>query len=205
MKISYFFVIFCKTKIFMLKYKSNEFNNKNKKMKDFLEKYKKQKIIWNFLTILWAFVLAFSVNFLFLDWNNFSKNLTTSVLDSSKIGQKADFYLEKTSNKLVIKNSKKMENVKSLAFSLSYDISNLEINKLNSNFWKVENLWEKNSGIETFILNLDNKTFEKNEILVEINFSKKNEKLSSIINLFNSNFTDNKNEIYELTTSGISF
>jgi hypothetical protein len=29
----------------MLKYKSNEFNNKNKKMKDFLEKYKKQKII----------------------------------------------------------------------------------------------------------------------------------------------------------------
>lgn len=205
MKISYFFVIFCKTKIFMLKYKSNEFNNKNKKMKDFLEKYKKQKIIWNFLTILWAFVLAFSVNFLFLDWNNFSKNLTTSVLDSSKIEQKADFYLEKTSNKLVIKNSKKMENVKSLAFSLSYDISNLEINKLNSNFWKVENLWEKNSGIETFILNLDNKTFEKNEILVEINFSKKDEKLSSIINLFNSNFTDNKNEIYELTTSGISF
>lgn len=205
MKISYFFVIFCKTKIFMLKYKSNEFNNKNKKMKDFLEKYKKQKIIWNFLTILWAFVLAFSVNFLFLDWNNFSKNLTTSVLDSSKIEQKADFYLEKTSNKLVIKNSKKMENVKSLAFSISYDISNLEINKLNSNFWKVENLWEKNSGIETFILNLDNKTFEKNEILVEINFSKKDEKLSSIINLFNSNFTDNKNEIYELTTSGISF
>ena len=205
MKISYFFVIFCKTKIFMLKYKSNEFNNKNKTMKDFLEKYKKQKIIWNFLTILWAFVLAFSVNFLFLDWNNFSKNLTTSVLDSSKIEQKADFYLEKTSNKLVIKNSKKMENVKSLAFSISYDISNLEINKLNSNFWKVENLWEKNSGIETFILNLDNKTFEKNEILVEINFSKKDEKLSSIINLFNSNFTDNKNEIYELTTSGISF
>lgn len=205
MKISYFFVIFCKTKIFMLKYKSNEFNNKNKKMKDFLEKYKKQKIIWNFLTILWAFILAFSVNFLFLDWNNFSKNLTTSVLDSNKIEQKADFYLEKNSDKLVIKNSKKMENVKSLAFSLSYDFSNLEINKLNSNFWKVENLWEKNSGIETFILNLDNKTFEKNEILVEINFSKKDEKLSSIINLFNSNFTDNKNEIYELTTSGISF
>ena len=205
MKISYFFVIFCKTKIFMLKYKSNEFNNKNKKMKDFLEKYKKQKIIWNFLTILWAFVLAFSVNFLVLDWKNFSKNLTTSVLDSNKIEQKADFYLEKNSNKLVIKNSKKMENVKSLAFSLSYDFSNLEINKVNSNFWKVENLWEKNSGIETFILNLDNKTFEKNEILVEINFSKKDEKLSSIINLFNSNFTDNKNEIYELTTSGISF
>lgn len=189
----------------MLKYKSNEFNNKNKKMKDFLEKYKKQKIIWNFLTILWAFVLAFSVNFLVLDWKNFSKNLTTSVLDSNKIEQKADFYLEKNSNKLVIKNSKKMENVKSLAFSLSYDFSNLEINKVNSNFWKVENLWEKNSGIETFILNLDNKTFEKNEILVEINFSKKDEKLSSIINLFNSNFTDNKNEIYELTTSGISF
>lgn len=205
MKISYFFVIFCKTKIFMLKYKSNEFNNKNKKMKDFLEKYKKQKIIWNFLTILWAFVLAFSVNFLVLDWNNFSKNLTTSVLDSNKIEQKADFYLEKNSDKLVIKNSKKMENVKSLAFSLSYDFSNLEINELNSNFWKVENLWEKNSGIETFILNLDNKAFEKNEILVEINFSKKDEKLSSIINLFNSNFTDNKNEIYELTTSGISF
>jgi len=149
--------------------------------------------------------LAFSVNFLVLDWKNFSKNLTTSVLDSNKIEQKADFYLEKNSNKLVIKNSKKMENVKSLAFSLSYDFSNLEINKVNSNFWKVENLWEKNSGIETFILNLDNKTFEKNEILVEINFSKKDEKLSSIINLFNSNFTDNKNEIYELTTSGISF
>jgi hypothetical protein len=55
-------------------------------------------------------------------------------LDSNKIEQKADFYLEKNSNKLVIKNSKKMENVKSLAFSLSYDFSNLEINKVNSNF-----------------------------------------------------------------------
>lgn len=38
MKISYFFVIFCKTKIFMLKYKSNEFNNKNKENERFFRK-----------------------------------------------------------------------------------------------------------------------------------------------------------------------
>lgn len=174
-------------------------------MKDFLKRYQKRKMIWKIYMVLWAFVMAFAINFLVIDGSNFEKNLTASVLDSGKnIESKADFYFSKEENKLFLKNSKNMKNVENISFSLVYDPSSLQIDDVLTDFWKVESLSEKYTWSETFILYIDKKDFEIWKNIAEIKFSKKDEKIWTQINLLNSNFTDSEKNTYSLTTSWIT-
>lgn len=172
-------------------------------MKDFLKDYQKRKTIWKIYVVLSAFVMAFAINFIIFDWNSFQQNLKTSVLESKKIEKKADFYLENENWKIFLKNSKSMENVKNISFSLVYDMENFQIDEVKSNLWKVETLWEKFSWVETIIINMNSKNISKNDKIAEIIFSKKDENKMINLNLFNSNFSDWK-EIYSLTTSWLS-
>lgn len=172
-------------------------------MKDFLKNYRKRKIIWNVYIMLWALIMAFSLNFMIFDGINFEQNLKASIFDSKKIEKKADFYLEKEREKLFLKSSKSMQFVESISFSLVYDAENLQIDEIKSDFWKVESFWEKFSWIETFILNFSEKNISPNELIAEIKFSKKYENKKTNINLLNSNFSDWKS-IYTLTTSWIN-
>lgn len=172
-------------------------------MKDFVKEYQKRQIFWKISIVLWAFIMAFCINFLILEENNFSQNLKTSIIDSNKIEQKADFYLENENWKIFLKNSKFMQDVKNISFSLVYDSWNLQIDELKSDLSKVELLGEKASWVETIILNFENKNIEKNQKIAEIYFSKKDENKISSINLLNSNFSDSKETFY-LTTSGIN-
>lgn len=174
-------------------------------MKDFLKKYEnRKKFIWKVYMVLWALITAFSVNFLLFDGTDFEKNLTASIINSNQQEKKADFYLENANWKVFLKNFKNMENVKNISFSLVYDAENIEISEIKSPFADVELLWEKFSGIETVILNFDSKNFSEKEDIVEISFVKKDENKISNLNLLNSNFTDLEENIYNLTTSGIS-
>lgn len=172
-------------------------------MKDFIKKYRKNKLLTNIYTVLWAFVLAFCFNFLILDWNDFSKNLQASVLNSKVKNENVwDFYLEKNWEKIFLKNAKKMQKVKNFSFSIIYDKEKIEIKNINSSFWKIDFLWEKWNGIETIIIHWDKKSFDLWENLAEISFLKKKDEKSQV-NLFNANFLDEKNETYNLTTSWI--
>lgn len=173
-------------------------------MKDFIKDYRKRKMIWNFYIILSAFIMAFTLNFFVLDWTNLENNLKTSILDSSSNSEiKADIFTEIKENKIILKNSKEMKNVKSISFSIAYDNSKIEILEWKSNLEKPEILGEKWSWIETFIINFNEKNIFKNEILAEINF-KKLEETNSRINLLNANFTDSEENIFELTTSWVN-
>lgn len=174
-------------------------------MKDFLKKYEKRKILTNIYTVLWAFVLALSMNFLLFEDDNLTKTLKTSVLESNQTKENFwDFYLAKDSEKIFLKNSKKMSNVKSFSFSVVYDSENLQIDEIKSKFWEVESLWERWTWLETFIVYNSGQSLDLNEVLAEINFSKKDENKITQLNLINSNFIDSSENIYSLTTSWIN-
>lgn len=174
-------------------------------MKDFLAKYKNRKIIWNIYIALASLGMAFIINILFIDWTNFEKNLRTSILDSWVVTEaKADIFLWIDWEKVILKNSKEMQNVENISFSIVYDNSNLEISEIKSSLWEVKILWEKWSWIETVLINPNGKNIEKNKNLVELIFSKKEPESSTQINLFNSNFTDSSGTIFSLTTSWLS-
>ena len=174
-------------------------------MKDFLAKYKNRKIIWNIYIALASLGMAFIINILFIDWTNFEKNLRTSILDSWVVTEaKADIFLWIDWEKVILKNSKEMQNVENISFSIVYDNSNLEISEIKSDLWEVKILWENWSWIETILINHNGKNIEKNKNLVELIFSKKEPESSTQINLFNSNFTDSSGTIFSLTTSWLS-
>lgn len=173
-------------------------------MKDFLQKYKNKKIIWNIYIILSAFLMAFFINFLVIDWTNIWNNLKTSILESwINYEKKADIYLEKKDKQVFLKNSKEIKNTKNISFSIVYDNSNTEVLEIKSNIWKVDYLWEKWSWIETIIINIENKDIKKDENIAEIIFNKKEDK-SSQINIINWNFTDIEENIFNLTSSWTS-
>ncbi|MBF0913602.1 hypothetical protein HXK64_01380 [Candidatus Gracilibacteria bacterium] len=174
-------------------------------MKDFLAKYKNRKIIGNIYIALASLGMAFIINILFIDGTNFEKNLRTSILDSGVVTEaKADIFLGIDGEKVILKNSKEMQNVENISFSIVYDNSNLEISEIKSSLGEVKILGEKGSGIETILINPNGKNIEKNKNLVELIFSKKEPESSTQINLFNSNFTDSSGTIFSLTTSGLS-
>lgn len=174
-------------------------------MKDFLAKYKNRQIIWNIYIALASLGMAFIINILFIDWTNFEKNLRTSILDSGITTEaKADIYLWVNWEKIILQNSKEMQKVENISFSVVYDNSNLEISEIKSDLWEIKILWEKWSGIETILIDINGKNIEKNKNLIELNFTKKDPEYTTQINLFNSNFTDSSGTIYSLTTSWIS-
>ncbi len=172
--------------------------------KDFLKKYKKSKIISNITIIIISIIIAFAINFLVLDKSNFWNNIKTSILDIKNQQNKADLFFKKNNNQIILKNSKILNNTKSLSFSLIYNPENIEIKSINcnsNNLIKIENTpW-----IKAIIVNYNNPiNITKNTHICKINILKKQIK-SEQLNLINSNFTTKTWETFLLTTSGITF
>lgn len=171
-------------------------------MKDFLKKYHNKKIIANSGTILASLVLAFGINEFLVDWTDMGNNLKASVINSQLQEEKSDFYLENVENKVVIKNSKLMSKVKSITTSITYNPQETQIISFNSSLWEVVELWDWEGGFKTFLIVTSWENIEINKDILEIETSKDN---SSQINLINSSFKDENDEIYKLTTSWITY
>lgn len=173
-------------------------------MKDFLQKYQKQNNMSNLAIIVTSLILAIWINIFLVDGTNIWNKLKTSVLDSNQSEIKADLYIEKKDDKILIKNSKDILEAKNLSFSITYNPNLLEIKEVKSDLWENMLLWEKNTWFETYIVNISWKNVFKNNNIVEI-IATKNNNESTQINMINANFNDNSGEKYNLSTSWLTF
>lgn len=173
-------------------------------MKDFLKKYQNQNNMSNLAIIITSLILAIWINIFLIDWTDIWNKLKTSVLDSNQNEIKADLYIEKVDNKILIKNSKDILGTKNISFSITYNPSLIEIKEVRSNLWENMILWEKNTWFETYLLNISWKDISKNTPIAEI-IASKNKDESTQINMINANFIDNSDEKYNLSTSWITF
>ncbi|MDD3793935.1 MAG: hypothetical protein PHI37_03925 [Candidatus Gracilibacteria bacterium] len=173
-------------------------------MKDFLKKYQNQNNMSNLAIIITSLILAIGINIFLIDGTDIGNKLKTSVLDSNQNEIKADLYIEKVDNKILIKNSKDILGTKNISFSITYNPSLIEIKEVRSNLGENMILGEKNTGFETYLLNISGKDISKNTPIAEI-IASKNKDESTQINMINANFIDNSDEKYNLSTSGITF
>jgi hypothetical protein len=172
--------------------------------KDYLNKYKKNKIISNLSIIITSLIIALSINFLILDNSNFWKNLKSSVLEAQEQNKKADLYLENNKWNLILKNSKNINQAKSLSFSISYNPENVEITNIECNSNELIKI-ENTPWIKAIIINYKtNKDIKSKSKICKIKYNKKENK-SEQLNLINSNFTDKTWEVFLLSTSWITF
>ncbi len=173
-------------------------------MKDFLEKYHKKNFMSNVFVILWALVMAFWINFFLLEWNDFGRNLKTSVLDIKNIEKKADLILEESNWKVILKNTKNIENMTSFSVSLSYNPEDIIVSDIKSKIWELSVLWDKSYWMVNIIVSSSSTNIKANHDILEITVEKKAEN-KVWLNLVNGNFTDKTGEKFELTSSGIIF
>ncbi len=173
-------------------------------MKDFLKKYHNKKVIWNIWIAVTSLVLAFWINLFLIDSTYMWKELKTSVLDTKIAEVKADLFLEKSENKIIVKNSKDILNTKNISLSITYNPEDLEIVNINSKLWEVSVLWEKNSWFETILLSMEANDIKSSDNLIEIETSVKQVK-STQLNMINANFKDANWEQYDLSTSWLTF
>lgn len=173
-------------------------------MKDFLQKYQKQNTISNLGIIITSLVLAIWINIFLVDGTNIWNKLKTSVLDSNQSEIKADLYIEKKDDKILIKNSKDILEAKNLSFSITYNPNLLEIKEVISDLWENMLLWEKNTWFETYLISIPWNDIWKNSNIAEVIISKKYDE-STQLNMINANFSDNSGEKYNLSTSWLTF
>lgn len=173
-------------------------------MKDFLKKYHNKKVIWNIWIAVTSLILAFWINLFLIDSTSMWKELKTSVLDTKVSEVKADLFLEKSENKIIVKNSKDILNTKNISLSITYNPEDLEIVNINSKLWEVSVLWEKNSWFETILLNMEANDIKSSDNLIEIETSVKQVK-STQLNMINANFKDANWDQYDLSTSWLTF
>lgn len=175
-------------------------------MKDFLKKYHTKKNIWNLGIVVASLIMAIWINIFLVDWTEMWTNLKASVLWSTIVNNeiKADIYLERNENEVILKNSKNISNTESISFSLTYNPTNVTILEIKSDIWEVMKLWESNTWIETIIISNIWKNIDSNSILASITTEKQEEK-SEQLNLINANFRDLDEEGFELSTSWITF
>lgn len=169
-------------------------------MTDILNKYNKQKRFSNISIVATSLVFAVGINVFLFDDSSLAKNLKTSVIDSEAQTQTSDLYLEQDAVYFSLFSSKNMTNVKNVTFSVVYNPENINILKTNG-----LQLISRSAGISTYILQFETpKNIIKGEkvALLEIN---KNKNKAENINIVEANFTDNSNNTYSLSTSGITF
>lgn len=182
-------------------------------MEDILTKYKKKKKYQRFGIITVSLVLAISINYAFSNtkvWEYIKTNIQEQW--NKKSLEKAYIYLEKVEGSInsimKLKNSKKMSEVKTITFSMTYNPGNVNIKNIFSDIqWSnISNLWEKNQWYTTVTITFDNYIdIEKNQDIANILVEKNNIDLLENINLINVNFEDKEWIIYKLTMSGIDF
>ena len=146
----------------------------------------------------------FWINLFLIDSTYMWKELKTSVLDTKIAEVKADLFLEKSENKIIVKNSKDILNTKNISLSITYNPEDLEIVNINSKLWEVSVLWEKNSWFETILLSMEANDIKSSDNLIEIETSVKQVK-STQLNMINANFKDANWEQYDLSTSWLTF
>ena len=172
---------------------------------DFLEQYKKNKLINN-LSIIWiSLALALAINFTFLNPNFDSKNLKANILENQKKENLGDIYLEKENNKIVLKTNWDIKNISSLSLSLVYNPENIEIWEITPRLNSEIDIIANEDWIKTFIINYkDNYNIKAWEKIFSFDYTKKSQKTENI-NIINSNFTNSNWQTFELTNNWISF
>jgi len=179
-------------------------------MEDVIKKYNSTKKIKNIFILITSLSLALWLNLFFSNtdmWNY----IKSSVLDTWNLNKDIwELYLENNTlwwnNIINVLNSKQLNNVQTLSFSIMYNPENIEIkdeiiNIKNADFVK---LWKLNNWFYSLIINFEeNTTINKGENIFSFIINKKTSEQENI-NLINANFEDTEIK-YSLTTSWIEF
>ena len=174
-------------------------------MKDIMKGYKKHKVVSNMWVVIISLALALGINFFVIDWTELWKHLKVSVLNT-QTKNKADIFLEKDWEKIVIKNSKKIKLLENISFSINYDPLGIKLKNMNSDLaWSNITELSNTPGFSTIIIDLDIPiNLKESETLFSFLPIKTQEKVENI-NIINANFSDSSSESYDLTTSWITF
>lgn len=173
-------------------------------MKDILKKYKNSILISNTWIIVTSLIVALWINFFIIDWTSLWTNLKTSILNANSVENKADIYLENTENKMILKANKDMKAIKNISLSITSNPENVIIKNILNTENQIVNIWNED-WINSVILNFNNsKNINSWETILEFDTEKKTQK-SENINIINANFTDETWEMYNLSTSWITF
>lgn len=172
-------------------------------MKDFIKKYQNHKFMTNVNIVLASLVLATLLNVFVID-GTIWQSLKTSILNSNVSNEKADVFIKKINNELFLVANKNMNNLNTLALSISYNPENITLSDIKSELWQIANI-SNTDWISSVILTTDKpKNIVKWDKLLQIITSKKEEKTENI-NIVNANFSDDNKGQYLLSTSGITF
>ena len=173
-------------------------------MKDILTNYKKHKIFQNIFLVISSLVLAIAIHIFIIDSDNI-QFLKTNVLESSSSYNNSDIYLEKAENQeIILKNSKSMDNVKSISFSLFFDEDALTIKNISPQANGDISIISQSGGIAQYIVSFDSaQDLTQNTEFARISTEKLQE--NAVINISSAQFYDLEDKSYLLSSSGIHF
>lgn len=174
-------------------------------MLKFFQKNRKQRKIKTISIIITSLVLAFVINFYYLNNNPSINKLQANILNTWENSKTWDFYLEKNSSNIVLKNNKTMKNVKEISLSLAFNPENISINNINLGIWWNLREISNETWIITFLITQSQiQDLGIWTIIFDFQYTKKTEKLENI-NIVNANFTDWDNQAFWLSSSWIEF
>jgi len=101
--------------------------------------------------------------------------------------------------------NKKLNNIKNLTISFAYNPENVTLNDIISSYNSNHDVFSNTPWISSISINYPtNQSFELWEKVLELNITKNNQE-SEQLNIISANFTDINNEMFEPTTSWITF
>lgn len=174
-------------------------------MIDIIKKYRKHNLIKNTGLVAVSLVLALWIN-LFVSDSSLWQKLQISVINSWENSTIWDIYLVKNDTwDLSLKSSKDMLKVKSISLSIAHNPTSLKITEIKNTIdWNLIKQ-ETDPWLVTLVLNLKSPVdIKSNENIFEIKASKSEVKIENI-NIINANFTDIKNEVFLLSSSGVEY
>lgn len=173
-------------------------------MIDIIKRYRKHNLIKNAWLVAVSLVMAFGINFFVSDSSLWQK-LQISVINSWENSSNWDVYLQKNENGMSLIASKDMLKVKSISLSIAYNPTSLKIDSIAQNLeWNLINQ-ENDKWLITLVLNTKIPVdLKKWESVFAIKATKTQEKIENI-NIINANFTDEKDEVFLLSSSGVEY
>lgn len=172
-------------------------------MADVLKKYKKQKKISNIWILALSLVMAIGVNIFLIDGTSFGQNMKTSVIEATQVQSQADLYMSGEKWMYSIVNGKKISDIKSLSFTLSYNPA-VPPQEITSRYGELQTLSNSEGMITVLVVFPDETHLDKWSEIIDIE-AIKNVKTVWNFSILNANFKDSSNENYTLSTSGIRF
>ena len=173
-------------------------------MIDIIKRYRKHNLIKNAWLVAVSLVMAFGINFFVSDSSLWQK-LQISVINSWENSSNWDVYLQKNENGMSLIASKDMLKVKSISLSIAYNPTSLKIDNITQNLeWNMINQ-ENDKWLVTLVLNTKIPVdLEKWDSIFTIKATKTQEKIENI-NVINANFTDENDEVFLLSSSGVEY